>query len=327
MNPIYGNLKDIILWNYERASWQWDLLCFLIILFIFLTPKAWFDHKRTACNPNVAFNRQSQGFFARPQVIWKNRVAKKSAIRTPRSSNLTNERTRTAKCFTKLRSVNSRKLIVRKWKVKEFLLATLNFCSLFIREQYFYEKFFTIRFDGDRFNFYSERVRRDRNESAGQRDSETDGRALQSSQIASGKRHARAAQFAARRGPIRSSGTISLLPGKGRNFSMRLDWTKPKSEIISVVNGQYVAYTPSINQAYTGNSDSKTCNDKGGNALKVMSMSQRRDQGKLRCRSISGRESISGGIPTWHLKLTPKASSNYKFVGSLGGRQRNAAAG
>ncbi|CAN5429430.1 hypothetical protein BH10ACI1_BH10ACI1_05260 [soil metagenome] len=35
-------MKNIILWNYERASWQWDLLCVLIILFIFLTPKAWF---------------------------------------------------------------------------------------------------------------------------------------------------------------------------------------------------------------------------------------------------------------------------------------------
>lgn len=40
-------IKDIILWNYERASWQWDLLCFLIILFIFLTPKQWFDRKET----------------------------------------------------------------------------------------------------------------------------------------------------------------------------------------------------------------------------------------------------------------------------------------
>ena len=40
-------LKDIILWKYERASWQWDLLCFLIILFIFLTPKSWFDRKET----------------------------------------------------------------------------------------------------------------------------------------------------------------------------------------------------------------------------------------------------------------------------------------
>ena len=38
-------LKDIILWKYERASWQWDVLCLLIIAFIFLTPKLWFEKR------------------------------------------------------------------------------------------------------------------------------------------------------------------------------------------------------------------------------------------------------------------------------------------
>jgi hypothetical protein len=37
--------KNIILWRYERASWQWDLLCVLILVFIFLTPKSWFDRR------------------------------------------------------------------------------------------------------------------------------------------------------------------------------------------------------------------------------------------------------------------------------------------
>jgi hypothetical protein len=36
-------LKRIILWDFERASWQWDVLCLLIMAFIFLTPKAWFE--------------------------------------------------------------------------------------------------------------------------------------------------------------------------------------------------------------------------------------------------------------------------------------------
>ncbi len=36
-------LKDIVLWKYERASPQWDVLCMLIVAFIFLTPKFWFD--------------------------------------------------------------------------------------------------------------------------------------------------------------------------------------------------------------------------------------------------------------------------------------------
>jgi hypothetical protein len=38
-------IKDIVLWKYERASWQWDILCLLIILFIFLTPKVWFEKR------------------------------------------------------------------------------------------------------------------------------------------------------------------------------------------------------------------------------------------------------------------------------------------
>ena len=42
-------MKDIILWKYERASWQWDVLCLLILAFIFLTPKVWFEkHEKLA---------------------------------------------------------------------------------------------------------------------------------------------------------------------------------------------------------------------------------------------------------------------------------------
>jgi hypothetical protein len=40
-------MKNIINWNYERASWQWDLLCLLILMFIFLTPKEWFNNEST----------------------------------------------------------------------------------------------------------------------------------------------------------------------------------------------------------------------------------------------------------------------------------------
>jgi len=38
-------MKNIIQWNYYRGSWQWDVLCVLILAFIFLTPKTWFDKK------------------------------------------------------------------------------------------------------------------------------------------------------------------------------------------------------------------------------------------------------------------------------------------
>jgi outer membrane lipoprotein-sorting protein len=109
------------------------------------------------------------------------------------------------------------------------------------------------------------------------------------------------------------SGTISLLPGKGRNLSFRLEWTQPRNEIISVVNGQYVLYTPSIKQAYTGDSNSQKVQGNGGSALKVLSMSKEEIKTNYDVEYL-GQETISGGIPTWHLKLTPKAKAEYKFA-------------
>ena len=32
----------MVLWNYRRTSWQYDVICVLILAFIFLTPPNWF---------------------------------------------------------------------------------------------------------------------------------------------------------------------------------------------------------------------------------------------------------------------------------------------
>jgi hypothetical protein len=39
---LLTTLKKIFFWNYARNSWQWDVLCAVILVFIFLTPKSWF---------------------------------------------------------------------------------------------------------------------------------------------------------------------------------------------------------------------------------------------------------------------------------------------
>lgn len=107
-------------------------------------------------------------------------------------------------------------------------------------------------------------------------------------------------------------GKISLLPGKGRNLSFRLDWTKPSKEAISVVNGKYAAYKESTKTIYTGTSDSKTVGDKGGNVLGMLSMSKDEIKAAYNVYYI-GEEKIAGNVSTWHLKLVPKTSSSYKF--------------
>ena len=47
-------MKDVINWNYERASWQWDVLCLVCLVFIFLTPKDWFDKAKSSANQTAA---------------------------------------------------------------------------------------------------------------------------------------------------------------------------------------------------------------------------------------------------------------------------------
>ena len=43
MLGLLTTLKKIFFWNYARNTWQWDVLCVVILIFIFLTPKSWFS--------------------------------------------------------------------------------------------------------------------------------------------------------------------------------------------------------------------------------------------------------------------------------------------
>jgi len=44
MGFISTSAKRVFFWTYPRTSWQWDVLCVLILVFIFLTPKSWFEN-------------------------------------------------------------------------------------------------------------------------------------------------------------------------------------------------------------------------------------------------------------------------------------------
>ena len=49
-----GPMKRIINWSYDRGTWQYDVLCLLILMFIFLTPKAWFVQVATLATQTAA---------------------------------------------------------------------------------------------------------------------------------------------------------------------------------------------------------------------------------------------------------------------------------
>lgn len=39
---VLGWIKNLFFWRYSRSTWQYDVLCVLILAFIFLTPQRWF---------------------------------------------------------------------------------------------------------------------------------------------------------------------------------------------------------------------------------------------------------------------------------------------
>jgi hypothetical protein len=64
-------LKDIILWRYERGSWQWDVLCLLILAFIFLTPKIWFDKREKLATQTARLIVKADDFSPDQSVLQK----------------------------------------------------------------------------------------------------------------------------------------------------------------------------------------------------------------------------------------------------------------
>jgi hypothetical protein len=48
MRGLLTILKKLFFWNYERNTWQWDVLCVVILIFIFLSPKEWFQGSERA---------------------------------------------------------------------------------------------------------------------------------------------------------------------------------------------------------------------------------------------------------------------------------------
>jgi hypothetical protein len=39
---VTPGFKRFILWDYPRGGWQYDVMCALIVLFIFVAPRQWF---------------------------------------------------------------------------------------------------------------------------------------------------------------------------------------------------------------------------------------------------------------------------------------------
>jgi hypothetical protein len=64
---FWRSVKRFILWDYERATWQYDVMVGLILAFIFLTPREWFrDQPRIPKASQIAMLPGTHG----ANVFW-----------------------------------------------------------------------------------------------------------------------------------------------------------------------------------------------------------------------------------------------------------------
>jgi 2-polyprenyl-6-methoxyphenol hydroxylase-like FAD-dependent oxidoreductase len=66
-------LKRFIFWDYPRASWQYDVMVGIILIFIMLTPRWWFrDQPRTPLVSTIAVLPEEHGssvYWVEPELL------------------------------------------------------------------------------------------------------------------------------------------------------------------------------------------------------------------------------------------------------------------
>ena len=107
-------------------------------------------------------------------------------------------------------------------------------------------------------------------------------------------------------------GMVIYVPGSGRQASVRIDWARPRQEILAVNNGRYTIYRPNQKIVYTGNSNSKA--NKAGGVLEMMYMTRQQLEARFEPVKDVREETLWGGISTIHLTLVPKGNSSYKYA-------------
>ena len=46
LGKVLTGIKRFVLWDYDRATWQFDVMVGLILVFVLLTPRSWFNDQR-----------------------------------------------------------------------------------------------------------------------------------------------------------------------------------------------------------------------------------------------------------------------------------------
>lgn len=110
------------------------------------------------------------------------------------------------------------------------------------------------------------------------------------------------------------SGTVLYVPATGRNASVRIEWSRPRREILAVSNGEYTLFRPTLGQALRGKTGSIKGGGGAGSVLDMMYMSKQQLETRFQPVQDVREETLWGGVSTIHLTLVPKGNASYKYA-------------
>jgi outer membrane lipoprotein-sorting protein len=110
------------------------------------------------------------------------------------------------------------------------------------------------------------------------------------------------------------SGVVLYMPGAGRQASVRIDWSSPRREVLTVNNNKYTIFRPALKVAYTGDSRKMGKENKAGGLMEMMNMSRQQLEARFQPVKDVREETLWGGVGTIHLTLVPKGNAGYKYA-------------
>ncbi|HEY0323273.1 MAG TPA: outer membrane lipoprotein carrier protein LolA [Pyrinomonadaceae bacterium] len=108
-------------------------------------------------------------------------------------------------------------------------------------------------------------------------------------------------------------GVMAYMPAVGRNAYVRIEWQKPRREILTVADGQYQLYNQRQNTVWEGNARSASSKNKVSGVLGFLNMSGAQLKSSFNADYL-GEESLWGGVNTSHLKIVPRGGASYKYA-------------
>lgn len=101
------------------------------------------------------------------------------------------------------------------------------------------------------------------------------------------------------------SGNFMYIPAVGRSANVRIDWTSAPQETLSLVDGKYTLFRPSLGMAWVGTNAPQGT---PGSVFKLLNLTG------SQARANYSMDLLPDGGATSHLKITPKAGGDFKFA-------------